>query len=424
MVPRTYAVIGVAIIAASIGLGAYAFWPQPGAVAPAPPFQLVDTEGTTLNSTSLTSQGRLVVLDFGGVTCKPCKYVEESFRNILYPQYSATVTFISVFEPPLNDPTSLRDYRATHNMTWHLTADTDTLEIRYNVPVIPRIFVIDKNGYVAFDWQASPTLTSSAPITTDVGGAIQRVIAGTSGTVNVTAISIPALLVVAALLSFFSPCSFPVLPAFMSFYMNLDAKGGSDPTKKPTARTAAVRGFVASLGMVAVYGIIAGVVLAAGLAAQGVIPFISPVVGAVLIAMAVLTLLPYQYHFLTRPFIALKKRIAAKLGGSWTPGVRTKLFAFGAGYGAAGFACVAPPFIGAMLNASAIGAPDQALLGLALYVVVVVVTMILVVVGLHVAGDRLLKKIRVWSAAIKYVSAAALMLAGGYLLWVFATTYR
>jgi len=254
--------------------------------------------------------------------------------------------------------------------------------------------------------------------------ALDRTIQGNAGTISVTALSIPALLIVAALLSFFSPCSFPVLPAFMAFYMNLDAKGETDPTRKPTTRTAASRGFVASLGMVSVYGIVAGVVFAAGLAAQGVIPFISPIVGVILILMAILTLLPYQYHFLTRPFIALKRRIAARFGGKWTPGVRAKLFAFGAGYGAAGFACVAPPFIGAMLNASAIGAPDQALFGLALYVIVVVVTMILVVVGLHVAGERLLKKIRVWSAAIKYVSAVALLIAGGYLLWLFASTLR
>jgi len=145
--------------------------------------------------------------------------------------------------------------------------------------------------------------------------------------------------------------------------------------------------------------------------------------GVVLITFGILALLPFQYHWLTRPFIALKNKIAAQFGGKWQPGTRTKLFAFGAGYGAAGFACVAPPFIGAVLNASALGAPDQAFLGLGLYVAIVIALMVSVTVALHVAGDRALKKIRAWSAAMKYVSAAALIIAGGYLLYLFYVAY-
>src|SRR5207249_4149310 len=238
--------------------------------------------------------------------------------------------------------------------------------------------VIDKAGYVTEDWEPPLGFTSQT-VTTDIGAALRSAIAGSASAINLTALSIPALLVIAALLSFFSPCSFPVLPAFMSFYLNLDSKGGTDPAKKPTTKTAAGRGFIASLGIVTVYGIIALVVFAAGFAAQAVLPWISPVVGVVLIAFGILTLLPYQYHFLTRPFIALKKAIAARFGGKSEPSVGTKLFAFGAGYGAAGFACVAPPFIGAVLNASALGRPQDALLGLALYVIIVIVTMIGVV---------------------------------------------
>jgi len=145
--------------------------------------------------------------------------------------------------------------------------------------------------------------------------------------------------------------------------------------------------------------------------------------GVVLITFGILALLPFQYHWITRPFIALKNRIVGAFGGKWEPGVGTKLFAFGAGYGAAGFACVAPPFIGAVLAASAIGSPGLAAIGLFLYVAIVILLMIGVTVALHIAGDRALKKIRVWSVAMKYISAAALIIAGAYLLYLFVLAY-
>jgi cytochrome c biogenesis protein CcdA len=133
--------------------------------------------------------------------------------------------------------------------------------------------------------------------------------------------------------------------------------------------------------------------------------------------------LPFQYHFLTRPFRTVKERLAARLGTRWTPGVRAKLFAFGAGYGAAGFACVAPPFIGAVLNASVVGRPQDAAFGLLLYVVIVIALMTGVTVALQLAGTRALEKIKVWSGVIKYVSAVALSLAGVYLLLLFSKSF-
>src|SRR2546422_568314 len=169
--------------------------------------------------------------------------------------------------------------RAAHPApSWHLASDTDTVALKYGIATIPRVFVIDAAGYVTADW--SPSIGfSAATVNRDIGNAIERALVGTAAPINLIALSIPALLVIAALLSFFSPCSFPVLPAFMAFYLNLDSKGETDAAKKPTAKTAAGRGFVASLGLVTVYGIIALLVFAAGVAAQSLLPVVSPPVG-------------------------------------------------------------------------------------------------------------------------------------------------
>jgi len=406
----------IVFLAAAVSLIA----PPPARAAdPAPPWNLIDVDGNNVSSETL--RGQIVVVEFSGTWCVPCKIVEAAFKD-LYPTYSTQgVVFLGVFMPPTNTEPDVEQYRDERAIPWPVAPDSDTVAVRYGVDKIPRILIVDQAGYVVFDWQAYVGFTECDVYST-FRTQIDRTIQGNTTPLTVEAISIPALLVVAALLSFFSPCSFPVLPAFMAYYLNLDAKGPTAGGTKPSTKVAAGRGFVASLGIVLVYGMIAAVVFALGLAAQSIVTYLPPIIGVVLIALAILTLLPYQYHFLTRPFIALKQKLAARFGGKWTPGVRTKLFAFGMGYGAAGFACVAPPFIGAVLNAAALGTPGDAILGLVLYVAIVIGLMVTVTVSLHVAGDRALNKVKAWSGAMKYVSAAALMIAGAYLLWLFLST--
>ncbi len=414
MTPRPWPLL--AVVFAS--LVAIAGLPAASAETPVPAFTITDIDGNVLSSAGL--RGQVVVLDFSAIWCPPCSAVEDAFVE-MYPSYAGRgVVFLSVYLPPLNEPENLEQRRAEKGIQWHMAPDNDGLHVRYGVYGLPRVFVIDRNGFLVHDWTSALGLPPTPEsVKAEIGPAIDRALQGGASLLDVTALSIPALLIVAAFLSLFSPCSFPVLPAFMAYYLNLDAKGAKVSTK-----VAAARGFVASLGIVAVYGAIALVLFAAGIAAQMTVVFISPIVGLLLILFGILTLLPLQYHFLTRPFVALKRTIAAKLGGRWTPGMGAKLFAFGAGYGAAGFACVAPPFIGAVLNASALGAPQQGMVGLLIYVGIVIALMVAITIALHLAGDRALQKVRAWSAAMKYVTAAAFLVAGAYLILFFYLAYR
>ena len=407
---KVIAALSVLIAGMLVVAGALAFFGTPSA-ARAPEYRVVDIDGNALNSTDL--RGDVVLIEFSGTWCEPCRIVENAFKEI-FPSYSDRVVFLSVFIPPLNNQSALELHRQDRDIPlgWHLAPDSDAMQTKFGVATLPRLFVVDRNGFVTLNW--GPTaIFSEETVKGVVMPALDGSLAGTASAVSVSSLGVPALMVLAALLSFFSPCSFPVLPAFMAYYLNLDAKG-----TKAGPKVAAGRGFLASLGMVAVYGIIALVVLTAGLAARN-LQYISPAIGVVLIVAAILSLLPFQYHYLTRPFIALKQRIAARLGGRWTPGMGSKLFAFGAGYAAAGFACVAPPLIGAMSAASTVGRPEEAVLGIVLYALIVIGLMMAVTVALTVAGDRAIRKVRVWSGVMKYVSATALLIAGIYLLYLF-----
>jgi cytochrome c-type biogenesis protein len=413
----------VTIALASVGV----FWvvssAPPNPASPARAFTIFGVDGETITVDG--PRDNVLVLDFSGIVCDPCRLTEIAIRE-MYPVYSDRVQFVSAFigwGGGGADNASILAFRSAEAsrgrpIPWSLATAALTMQTDYGVVTIPDIFVIDRRGYVVFEWKGTVGVNPTTGVRNDLPPALNRAIAGTATPIDVASLSIPALLVVAALLSFFSPCSFPVLPAFMTYYLKEDAKGA-----KASKAVAASRGFLASLGIVSVYGIIAVVITALGFAAQAVVKWLPPVIGVLLIVLAILTLLPFQYHWLTRPFVALKQKIAARLTGGRTPGLGAKLFAFGMGYGAAGFACVAPPFIGAVLNASALGSPDQAILGLVLYVLIVISLMVTITVALHVAGDRALQKVKAWSGAMKYISAVALIIAGVYLIWLFLAAY-
>ena len=140
------------------------------------------------------------------------------------------------------------------------------MQTDYGVETLPHAFVIDGEGYVNLEWAATVGVSPTDSARANLRPAIERALAGTGTRIDVTSLSVPVLLVVAAFLSFFSPCSFPVLPAFMAYYLKEDAKGA-----KASNAVAAGRGFLASLGIVTVYGIIAVVVAGAGFAGQALV---------------------------------------------------------------------------------------------------------------------------------------------------------
>jgi cytochrome c-type biogenesis protein len=425
MVSGKVVALGVAVVLALAGVVVFLVVSSSpsGPSEPAKPFAVFTVDGQTI--TVGGPRDKVLLVDFSGIVCDPCRLAEVALRE-LHPVYSDRVEFLSVFigwGGGGADNASILSFRSSEAaagrpIPWHLATAALTMQTDYGVVTIPDMFVIDQRGFVVHEWKGAVGVHPTEGVRSDLPPALERAIAGNATPINVTSLSIPALLVVAAFLSFFSPCSFPVLPAFMTYYLKEDAKGA-----KASNAVAAGRGFLASLGIVAVYGLIAIIIAAAGFAAQAIVKWLPPIIGVVLIVLAVLTLLPFQYHFLTRPFIALKQKLVARFGGKWTPGLGAKLFSFGVGYGAAGFACVAPPFIGAVLNASALGSMDQAIVGLVLYVSIVISLMVTITVALHIAGDRALRRVKAWAGAMKYVSAVALIIAGLYLIWLFLAAY-
>ena len=151
----------------------------------------------------------------------------------------------------------------------------------------------------------------------------------------------------AGVATFFAPCAYPMLPAYVAYFIGEEAesttsRGGSEIERFTRLVRAGFVGGLASLGFFAVYSILAIVVLAVGTGPLSNIVLLELVVGSLLVVLGVVTLsgrLPSRVHVL------LPERRRTPLG----------MFLFGVAYAAAAAGCTAPVFVGVALVALSAG---------------------------------------------------------------------
>ena len=411
---RTNLTVAIILILAIVAVTVTIIFTSPR-TSTAPDFTLRDSEGG--NFTLSAMRGKVVLIDFMYINCESCKIVANNLI-LLKPSYGDDLVLLSVdILPDIDSDSAIQLYKTTHvpPITWPVARDVGyVVKNNYGVTQsLPHVVVVDKNGVVTWNWIASGPVTPNGQ-REDMQRAIDGAMSGTAVPTTVAQGSVGALAILAAIGSFFSPCSFPLLPGYMAYYLGIDAES----KKKPTITTATGRGFLVGLGMILVYGIIAIVVFAVGYAASGFIGYLGPTVGVILVSLGILTFTPLQYHAIIKPFQTLRQKIwPTKEGEEHKTTTGVKLFAYGVGYGAAGFACVAPLFIAAVLNAAFYGSILYGILVLLVYSVIVIALMIAITIILTEAGQAAVKKMNRYVNLIKKVSGIALIIAGSYLLY-------
>jgi cytochrome c-type biogenesis protein len=213
----------------------------------------------------------------------------------------------------------------------------------------------------------------------------------------------PGFAFAAGVATFFAPCAFPLLPGYVAFYL------GSDDDARGVVgrlRRATVVGALTSAGFLLVYGVLAGVVAAAGAGALRDVALLEPVVGALLLVLGAATVAGYAPT--SHVPLPTRRRSAAGFLG------------FGVVYGAAAAGCTAPVFVAVALVALS-GTPTAALVTLGAYAAGMV-AMMLVVTALSALGrDRLLRVLSRSTGTLSRASGALLALAGvaQIYLWYF-----
>jgi cytochrome c-type biogenesis protein len=395
---------------------------NPGEVKEAPDFTLTDIDGNTFNLTDFKGD-KVVLLDMMSIPCKGCKLVEADLKEI-YPEYSDDVVFISVDVLADDTDEMLQDYRESHGIEWTIARDTDELILKYRAELIPKVIIINKDGFATYE-------TGQTDVDT-LKSELDDAISGRARAIALQEASFVSLAILAGVASFFSPCAFPMLPGYIAYYLRKDSEaGGKIPLSK-----AALSGTVSAAGIILVYIIIGILVVLAGTSIMEYIGIFGLIVGIVLIVLGILMFTPIQYWKIVRPFQNIWKGLRdikktpekegtaseATLSTESESGFYSGLFFYGLGYGAAASGCTAPLFIAVMLAAMVSGSLPLGITILILYTLSAALLMISVTIAIAYFGAGAAQKLSQYTDVIKKVSGAVLVVVGFYLLWIYITT--
>jgi thiol-disulfide isomerase/thioredoxin len=152
----------VAIVAASIVSLAVAKAPAIAALKgkPMPKFKMTDLNGKVHTNASL--KGKVVLLDFWGTWCGPCKMASPTMQALhkKYASKGLVVIGASVFEQG-NAKQEVMAYRKEHGYTYAMTINNDAFAAKLGIAGVPLFVVMDRTGKVSqvvqgFDPKATP----------------------------------------------------------------------------------------------------------------------------------------------------------------------------------------------------------------------------------------------------------------------------
>jgi len=207
------------------------------------------------------------------------------------------------------------------------------------------------------------------------------------------------------LLAFFSPCGFPMLPAYIAYYLPREAAA-----PRPLARS-----FLAGLGggLLAAAGALLVLLAIGGLAVALGAPFKERVLDLELVGGIVLVVLGTLMLVGRGPSLKIGMS-PTRAKGAWG------LVAFGALYAATASACVAPVLIGVLFPAFTAASPVDGLLQVLAYAAGLALLLVVVSVLIATAQERLVRAMRRVVPHVEKVMGTLLVAAGLYLAWYWA----
>jgi len=223
----------------------------------------------------------------------------------------------------------------------------------------------------------------------------------------------PALLSLAfsaGLLTFFNPCAYAMLPAYVAYQFS--RRGGASTSITQSLIKGVGIGAAVSLGFITVFLAIGALVSLAGAQIKPYLPWASIVIGGIIIVMGILWLANVRLSF----FVSTR----APLKGGYH-----HFFIFGVGYAAASVACALPVFLMVVFTALSSGGLLSGLLIFLAYSLGMVVVMIPLAVTVSVSKNLALLRFERVMPYVQKISAVILIIAGVYLIytqsWVFET---
>lgn len=223
----------------------------------------------------------------------------------------------------------------------------------------------------------------------------------------------------AGVIAFFSPCAFPMLPAYISYYLGLmENKDVEGPTKTniiQVLKDGVVGGVSCALGAVAILAAIGvGISLLGSTVRDAIkenVALMEPIVGIILIVMGIVMLMGLN---LKLPF-KIKKGVKGK--------GYVSLFAYGILYALAAAGCTAPIFISVIIKAFASSTFIDGLLVFFSYALGLGVLLVIVTILVASAKEVMITKMKRIMPYVQKIGAAVLIVVGIWLIYYYSTIY-
>jgi cytochrome c-type biogenesis protein len=203
----------------------------------------------------------------------------------------------------------------------------------------------------------------------------------------------------AGVFALFSPCGFPMLPGYISYYMGTKTSLGK----------AIPSGITCTLGLITTFSIIGTVATTLGGLLSPYIPLLEIVAGIVTIFLGVVIFFELKY-----PTFGLSIKAPKQKGA-------IGLFLYGITYGMATLGCSAPIFFSILSYAIATGSIFQGVLTFIVYALGMGFPLIIITVLIVETKKFILRRIVKLIPSIQKISGMVLIFIGIYLIYFYLT---
>ena len=400
--------LGIVII-----LGGVIFWSQimSDGDSVAPDFTITTTEGEVVNLSDFKGD-KVVLIDFMATTCGPCTVMADEAILPLYEEELGNNSELEIISVSvwvdIDNNEKLGNHQDEKGFAWKHAMDSDDISAKYGAYEIPYVVIVDKTGNLTYK---NNGVASYETLRSEVDLAIS----GEGGVAKVAELPTPALAIILGVVTFFSPCSFPLLPGYFSYYFSRNEKkdSGSKLIK------ALMSGLASASGIMVVFVLIALLFIPFSQIVAKYLDELNPIVGTILLLMGIVMITGYDINWMLDPIRSVWNRIT---GGRDIAGEKSErgglsgLFFYGFGYGSAAAGCMAPIFL-ALLAATMKDGLIDAIIVFVLFSISAAIFMVIFTILAAYSKDTVLNLMRGSVGRIEQGGGAVMMIVGMWLLY-------
>ncbi len=412
-----------AIVIIGGGVGVYFLIESMGTkTSIAPDYQLQSLNGTDFTISSL--QPKIVLLDFMSIPCIPCKEMNQRMIDLQAdPDLQGKFIVISIETYTNTSVVDLEQHALDENMTWAVSIAPIGMQAEYGVTLIPTFVIINDEGKITYFQEgiiAYDTLKQE----------LEDTIEGRSQGIEITSYQgiIIGFAIITAITSFFSPCSFPLLPGYVAHILGLDIKKKEEDNDETSEKKGKNRhwmihpllGLSSGIGILVSYLILGVTISAVGSTILPYVTYFLPIIGGIFIVLGILMFTQIEFSFSRILGWIRKRQITAeekKKDSNFSNFSST--FLYGLGYGIASLGCNAPIFLAFSLQVSSQEKVVQMVFAYLAFSLTIIALMVGATILISTSRDAFLQKLKASTETIKKISGVIILAVGIYLILEF-----